>query len=419
MITTGIIFVWSGTVASIPTNWIRETTLDSKFPKATAASTNPDVTGGANTHTHTAPTHTHTMSNHTHTGTADTNTGTEDDTNDDNTLGIQNHSHAFTSSTSIGGDLVDAVSYASANNQPPYHSVIFIKPNSQPVTLQSSIIGYFNTTTPSGWNFCDGTSGTPDLRNKYLFGASTGADSGTTGGSLTHSHDISHTHTDQSHTHSGSTNVSGSSTHNLTGAGANVFSNHTHTLTLDATSIITSLYTSTAGSAETVEPAYYKLSPIQNTSGGVSQPKGIIGLWLGTLASIPVGWNLCDGTRSTPDLRDKFIKCANTVGEIGSTGGSNTHSHAASNSHNHTTSTTHTHTGSTAAYSTGDGSQPIGSAAVARAHSHTVSGVSDNTGLYGSITISSDSSNNEPAYRTVAYIQFEYEIGGGALLGLL
>ena len=39
-------------------------------------------------------------------------------------------------------------------------------------------------------------------------------------------------------------------------------------------------------------------------------PAGIICIWSGTIASIPAGWQLCDGTNSTPDLRDKFIVCA-------------------------------------------------------------------------------------------------------------
>jgi len=38
-----------------------------------------------------------------------------------------------------------------------------------------------------------------------------------------------------------------------------------------------------------------------------SLPAGSIIMWSGTLASIPSGWQLCDGTNGTPDLRDKFV----------------------------------------------------------------------------------------------------------------
>lgn len=44
---------------------------------------------------------------------------------------------------------------------------------------------------PSGWAFCDGSLGTPDLRNKFVQGAGTLFPApGTTGGSITHQHDF-------------------------------------------------------------------------------------------------------------------------------------------------------------------------------------------------------------------------------------
>jgi len=38
-----------------------------------------------------------------------------------------------------------------------------------------------------------------------------------------------------------------------------------------------------------------------------SIPTGVITMWSGTIATIPSGWLLCDGTNSTPDLRNRFI----------------------------------------------------------------------------------------------------------------
>lgn len=43
-------------------------------------------------------------------------------------------------------------------------------------------------TVPEKWHLCDGTNGTPDLREKYLKCTSPGENPGTTGGSLTHVH---------------------------------------------------------------------------------------------------------------------------------------------------------------------------------------------------------------------------------------
>jgi hypothetical protein len=53
----------------------------------------------------------------------------------------------------------------------------------------------------------------------------------------------------------------------------------------------------------------------------------LIWMWSGTLASMPAGFQLCDGTNGTPDLRQKFIKGVNTGVDPGGTGGAATHSH--------------------------------------------------------------------------------------------
>lgn len=34
---------------------------------------------------------------------------------------------------------------------------------------------------------------------------------------------------------------------------------------------------------------------------------GIIAMWSGSIATIPTGWYLCNGSNGTPDLRDKFV----------------------------------------------------------------------------------------------------------------
>jgi hypothetical protein len=63
---------------------------------------------------------------------------------------------------------------------------------------------------------------------------------------------------------------------------------------------------------------------------------GMIMLWHGTVASIPSGWHLCDGTAGTIDLRDYFVPCAGFNYTPGQTGGSNGHSHNFTTAgHNH------------------------------------------------------------------------------------
>ena len=64
---------------------------------------------------------------------------------------------------------------------------------------------------------------------------------------------------------------------------------------------------------------------------------GMIILWSGSIASIPSGFALCDGTSGTPDLRNRFIVGAGSTYAVNATGGS---ADAIVVSHNHTASST-------------------------------------------------------------------------------
>lgn len=85
---------------------------------------------------------------------------------------------------------------------------------------------------------------------------------------------------------------------------------------------------------------------------------GMIMMWSGSIATIPSGWLLCDGSSGTPDLRDRFIIGArqddagvaktNVTGSLTQTGGSKD---AIVVSHTHTATVTdpgHFHNGPTA-----------------------------------------------------------------------
>jgi len=55
---------------------------------------------------------------------------------------------------------------------------------------------------------------------------------------------------------------------------------------------------------------------------------GAILLWSGSVASIPSGWVLCDGTNDTPDLRNLFVIGAGDTYDPADTGGQVLHNHS-------------------------------------------------------------------------------------------
>ncbi len=121
----------------------------------------------------------------------------------------------------------------------------------------------------------------------------------------------------------------GSSLDSLTNAGTLTSSGTlavTGNLTLDAASGTSGQYLTSAGSG--VTPTWSTLTTFVS---------GMIMLWSGSTASIPAGWLLCNGTSSTPDLRDRFVVGAGSTYAVDATGGSAT---AVVVSHSHTATVT-------------------------------------------------------------------------------
>ena len=80
------------------------------------------------------------------------------------------------------------------------------------------------------------------------------------------------------------------------------------------------------------------------TAVTAAMPSGGIIIWSGSAATIPTGWLLCNGSSSTPDLRDRFVVGAGSTYAVNGTGGS---ANAVVVSHTHTATVTdpgHNHT---------------------------------------------------------------------------
>lgn len=110
-------------------------------------------------------------------------------------------------------------------------------------------------------------------------------------------------------------------------------------------------------------------------------PRGSIKLWSGAIADIPLTWRLCDGTRFTPDLRDRFIVGAGDSFAVDDVGGTVNHMHDF----------------------TGDG------------HVHVIAGPGDFTGggdfnnQFGpsSIIGTTDAGSTLPPYHALVYIMYD------------
>ena len=143
-------------------------------------------------------------------------------------------------------------------------------------------------------------------------------------------------------------------------------------------------------------------------------PAGVILLWSGSIASIPSGWNLCDGTNGTPDLRNRFVVGAGSTYAVGATGGADsvTLTEAQMPAHTHTfsgsTNTTGAHTHTVAAGNSG-GADNIITTGNARSNdtSYTTSSAGDHSHTFSGTTASTgggSSHENRPPYYALAYI---------------
>jgi hypothetical protein len=138
-------------------------------------------------------------------------------------------------------------------------------------------------------------------------------------------------------------------------------------------------------------------------------PSGGIIIWSGSVASVPSGWYLCNGSNGTPDLRDRFVVGAGSTYAVADTGGS---ANAIVVSHTHTATSTVTDPGHTHLIpNTRAGSPNGGSPYIAGATSgpsNTDNTGSNTTGITVSTTNASSGSSgtnaNLPPYYALAYI---------------
>lgn len=131
-------------------------------------------------------------------------------------------------------------------------------------------------------------------------------------------------------------------------------------------------------------------------------PKGGIITWSGAIVDIPTGYQLCDGTNGTPDLRDQFIMGAGSTHAVDDTGGFLEHNHPFDDGgHTHPfDASDHTHEAGADIAVAGAGPESAWNALDASA-SVIVSGTTDSVAASG-VT---DTRSNLSPFLALAYIQ--------------
>lgn len=417
-IPAGVIIAWTGTNASVPVNWSRVTSLDGRFVKQIASSvTAPGATGGSATHAHPFQQHaTHTYNGHNHAGSwgdsaAQPNAGGGVASGGAVDGVIIDHLHHSNSTAAAN---ITVTNNSSINTdtfaQDPLHvTTIFIQSNGAAVGIPVNGVVWYNGAAPTGFSVLAA------FDNRLMKGAAGGADGGTSAGTdpTAHTHTVAtHTHPVTAHTHTVALDPNHDRNFDaVSGANNKSVVGHPHTLgTSSSTGAITSdAATETTGTGDGTAP-WQKMRAVQKITSPGTVP-GIIAMWLGTLATIPAGWKLCDGTASTPNLsQDKYVRGAATDGEVGNTGGATTHTHAAGTAHSHGSTTTHSHT-FTGASGTDAGGSSAGSGAdsFVGPHAHNSTTYTSSTITIGTSTANATAqqanTSNDPLFTGVAYIQ--------------
>ena len=196
MIVPNVILPFDGANASIPGGYSRDTRFDNRFPRG--SNVGIGGLGGVATHLH-GFSHTHTIGAHTHLADVHNERDAQETISanrnpDKATTGHDHPGGAETGSAQTQASGTTNITYQTISNDPPYYKVIFIKSNGYNSIPKYGIV-FKNGTSRQGMSVHIASD------NRFLKGASTGANAGGNGGTTSHDHTQSHTHTATNHDH--------------------------------------------------------------------------------------------------------------------------------------------------------------------------------------------------------------------------
>lgn len=179
---SGLIGMWSGPLAQIPGGWhlcdgvVNNFDLGDRFVMATQAGEEPHAIDNEALHSHEVVFPIVTSGGPSATVPRRGIAG--------QVAASPNHTHQF-AWPSFATDSTEIL--------PPYVELAFLIHTGPPVPVPPGMILMYSGTTallPPDWVFCDGTNGTPDLRDRFVRGTIGGEEPGAVGGSATHTHSV-------------------------------------------------------------------------------------------------------------------------------------------------------------------------------------------------------------------------------------
>jgi hypothetical protein len=303
-IPSGIVGPHLGSIASIPAGASRFTDYDSKFVLGPTAGSGGGSDFGADSHTHPDPAqHRHAISGGASSGAYNAILGTSARASNPHTHGSSNSTYA-------------SPSVATKSNDPKHKEVIWIQYDGT-IGLKTGGYAFFDSVpSDSDLKFGDGSSGTQDVRDFWLKGAAASSEigAGLATGVEAHVHGMDHSH--------GAANSAATSNKTLIGGAGSIYAQnaHVHSVSLNTATV-------NSASANGATP-WIKLGAYMN-SGAEKDPDGMILIWPSTVGSIPTDWTRVSAAN------DRLVRCSDTTGNIGTTGGALSHLHGASSHSNH------------------------------------------------------------------------------------
>lgn len=260
-----------------------------------------------------------------------------------------------------------------------------------------------SASAPTGWSKCDGgtVNGVvaPNFLGKYIRGIpNTATNPGTTGGSNTHTHNLSHWHDTA---YGGNTNSGyGDINYNWYASASHHHHSNSQCGTSDAQNnepnYVTTHYICFTGHGSGVAAHAAASLPASQLDASTRFPRGVVLIWGHPVSEKPSGWSHCDGGAWTaptgyganrPSLLGTFIE-----GTGGDGGGSN----GASDSHAHSGGSAETHAhGTSSTYNSSSSGHEPGSGVGGYDHSHPGT---------TSVNFDAPSGSNVPYYQEVAFI---------------